>query len=216
MSPGIRAEVQVDPDGACPVVAAARTENAPARSVTTTTTGSDPERVTEEFTLVGADGVPDTDREFTTVFEYGGATVYRFGRERGVGCPCELVEARDTPLADVRTRNGMLRLVFHADGMTQLQAIMGELQAAFPTVDVRRLLRSEHDHPHEDLLYVDRGRLTDRQREVLETAHRMGYFEHPKGANAGEVADALDISRSTLAEHLAAVQSKLFDDVLDA
>jgi hypothetical protein len=44
----------------------------------------------------------------------------------------------------------------------------------------------------------------------------MGYFEHPRTANAGEVADELDISRSTFAEHLAAAQSKLLDAVLDA
>jgi len=44
----------------------------------------------------------------------------------------------------------------------------------------------------------------------------MDCFDHPKGANAGEVADALDISRSTFAEHLSAAQSKLFDAVLDA
>jgi hypothetical protein len=50
---------------------------------------------------------------------------------------------------------------------------------------------------------------------VLETAHRLGYFERPKGANAGEVADALDISRSTFTEHLAAAQTKLLDAILD-
>jgi hypothetical protein len=51
---------------------------------------------------------------------------------------------------------------------------------------------------------------------VLETAHRMGYFDHPKGADAGDVADELGISRSTLAEHLSTAQSKLFDAILDA
>ena len=53
----------------------------------------------------------------------------------------------------------------------------------------------------------------DRQREVVRTAY-MGYFEYPKGANAGEVAAALDISRSTFAEHLAAATGKLFGAVL--
>lgn len=61
---------------------------------------------------------------------------------------------------------------------------------------------------------VDRGKLTDRQLEVLETAHAMGYYQYPRGANASEVAEALDICPSTLAEHLAAAQTKLLDDVL--
>lgn len=61
---------------------------------------------------------------------------------------------------------------------------------------------------------VDRGKLTDRQLEVLETAHEMGYYQYPRGANASEVAEALDICPSTLAEHLAAAQTKLLEDVL--
>ena len=67
----------------------------------------------------------------------------------------------------------------------------------------------------EDLVVLDRARLTDRQREVLQTAHEMGYFEHPRAANATEVAGSLDINRSTFAEHLASAQSKLLDAILD-
>jgi len=175
--------------------------------------------VTEEFTLESSD-VPDVDVDADTdlsrVFNYGATAVYRLDRRPGAACPCDVVERFDTPVADARCRNGRLRLVFHATDVTELQEIIGALREAFPAVDVRRLLRSDHEQPDEELLFVDRGRLTDRQREVLETAHRMGYFDHPKGANAGEVAAELDISRSTFAEHLAAAQSKLLDAVLDA
>ena len=168
------------------------------------------------LTLEGGGAAPETDVELASVFEYGSASVYRFTRERGIGCPCEVVEGFDAPVADVRFRDGMLRLVFRAADMAELQEVMGALQSEFPTVDVQRLLRPEHERPDDELPFVDRGELTDRQREVLETANRMGYFDHPKGANAGEVADALDISRLTFAEHLSAAQSKLFDAVLDA
>ncbi|GAB3684603.1 hypothetical protein GCM10028857_13820 [Salinarchaeum chitinilyticum] len=64
------------------------------------------------------------------------------------------------------------------------------------------------------IVEVDVDQLTDRQLEVLETAHDMGYYQYPRGANASEVAEALDICPSTLAEHLAAAQSKLLADVL--
>ena len=53
-------------------------------------------------------------------------------------------------------------------------------------------------------------------REVLETAHEMGYFEYPKRANAGDVAEAVGISRSTFSEHLGAAQTKLLDAILEA
>jgi predicted DNA binding protein len=214
MEAGIRAEVKVDPAGACPVVQASTSAGAPVYSVSRSVSPESPDRVTEEFMLEADD--PDADVELTKVFDYGDKKVYRFSRELGYGCPCETVEAFDTPVIDIRTRDGMLYLVFHAAGMAELQDIIGALQEQYPTVDVQRLLRTEHDRPDDNLVFLDRGDLTDRQREVLETAHRMGYFEHPKTANAGEVADELGISRSTFSEHLAAAQSKLMDAILDA
>ncbi|MFC7173846.1 helix-turn-helix domain-containing protein [Haloplanus litoreus] len=174
--------------------------------------------VTEEFMLEDADAewVAESDPELTPVFTYGTKTVYRFTRSRDQGCPCELVEAFDCPIVDVHARGGMLYLVFHAADMAELRSIITALRAEYPTVDIRRLLQSQGDPAENDLVFLDRGRLTARQREVLERAHEMGYFEHPKGANAGEVADSLDISRSTFSEHLSAAQTKLLDAILEA
>jgi predicted DNA binding protein len=215
MATGIRAELRVDADGSCPVASAAADAGAPTSSVTR---GIDPEatgRVTEEFMLedTAVEAPPGGDVE--PVFTYGSKTTYRFSRPRGQGCPCERVEAFDCPVVDVHTRDGMLHLVFHAADMSELRGVITTLREAYPEVDVRRLLRSHGDPSDHDLVFVDRGRLTARQREVLERAHEMGYFDHPKGANAGEVADALDISRSTFSEHLSAAQSKLLDAVLE-
>jgi hypothetical protein len=50
---------------------------------------------------------------------------------------------------------------------------------------------------------------------VLETAHEMGYFEHPKRANATEVAEALGINGSTFAEHVSTAQSKILESILE-
>jgi len=99
--------------------------------------------------------------------------------------------------------------------MHGLQAVIGELRERYATLDVQRLLQSQQDHDERNLVFVDRSMLTDRQTEVLETAHRMGYFEHPKRANAGEVAAELEITGTTFTEHLAAAQTKLLDAILD-
>ncbi len=56
--------------------------------------------------------------------------------------------------------------------------------------------------------------LTDRQREVLETAYDGGFFERPKDANSDELAARLDITRSTFLQHLRAAERKLLDAVL--
>lgn len=50
------------------------------------------------------------------------------------------------------------------------------------------------------------GKLSDEQLEVLETAYQMGYFRVPQEVTAEEIADELDISRSTLSERLRRVQ----------
>lgn len=216
MSSGIRAELRVDVDGRCPVVEAAAAAGSPTSSIARAVDPSGTGRVTAEFMLDDTAGAELADDEHVdAVFTYGTKTVYRLTHGRDGGCPCERIERFDCPVVDAHVRDGLLYLVFHAADMEQLQDIIGTLRAAYPRVDIRRLLRSEGEDEDNDLVLVDRGRLTARQREVLETAHRMGYFERPKGANAGDVADALDISRSTFAEHLSAAQTKLFDAILE-
>ncbi len=214
MGTGIRAEIRVDADGTCPVVEGAVSAGSPSYSIARSTTASTSDSVVEEF-MIESDGTPTASVDLSTVFEYGSKTMYRFSRERGRGCPCESVEEFDCPIVDLHTREGYLYLVFHAVDMENLQGVIRTLQERYSELDVQRLLRSE-DEPQEDtLIFVDRNRLTDRQREVLETAHGMGYFEHPKGANAGEVADELAITTATFSEHLAAAQSKLLEAILD-
>ncbi|MFB6222497.1 MAG: bacterio-opsin activator domain-containing protein [Haloarcula sp.] len=51
--------------------------------------------------------------------------------------------------------------------------------------------------------------LTDRQREVLTTAHEAGYYNWPRGATAADLAELLDISEPTLHKHLRAAEQKL-------
>ncbi|MFT4923252.1 MAG: putative DNA binding protein [Haloarculaceae archaeon] len=46
------------------------------------------------------------------------------------------------------------------------------------------------------------SRLTDRQREVVETAVEMGYYDVPRSASQEAIATELDCAPSTVAEHL--------------
>lgn len=59
-----------------------------------------------------------------------------------------------------------------------------------------------------------RGTLTGRQREVVRTAAELGYYENPRGGTQEEVADALDVASSTVAEHLRKAESKLVEQAL--
>jgi hypothetical protein len=55
--------------------------------------------------------------------------------------------------------------------------------------------------------------LTERQREVVERAIELGYYEIPREAGHAEVAEALDCAPSTAAEHLRKAESRLVSSV---
>jgi hypothetical protein len=59
---------------------------------------------------------------------------------------------------------------------------------------------------------VDGGQspqLSERQREVFELAQREGYYMWPRECSASDLADELDISKTTLLEHLRKAESKI-------
>mgnify|MGYP000185591842 FL=1 len=208
---GIQVRLAVEAAEACPV-AASTGGDAIARSARWSAAGEG-DRVVEEFDLVGdaeASALPD---DASVVFETDRAERVRFTREAG-DCICEAVERLGAPVTDVSASRGTLRLSFHATDVETVRAAVDDLDAAFGSVRIDRLARTGGDED-DDMVLVDRGRLTDRQREVLETAMEMGYFERPRSANATEVAERLDISPSTFAEHLASAQSKLLDSLLE-
>lgn len=153
--------------------------------------------------------------EMREVFSYGSETVLRFSREKGRGCACECVESFGFPVVDTHTQDGDLFLSFHVPDKETLKRVVEGLGERYPEVEVRRLVRSDTESDGDDLVLVDRSELTEKQVEALRTAHEMGYFEHPKGANAGEVAEELGVATSTFTEHLSVAQRKVLRCVVD-
>jgi len=205
---GVRARIRIESIADCPVAAAAAEADAHVDSIDRATAGRDG-TVAEEFALP-ADADVDPDLDATPVADDGERTVYRFERERDHSCACDLVEYTGPPVADIRADAGDLEITFRASEVADVRAVVAALDDAFESVHLREL---SHHSPGEetDVVLVDRNVLTGRQRRVLRRAHQLGYFEYPKGANASDVADDLDIARSTFVEHLSAAQSKLYD-----
>lgn len=219
MTSGLRVEVGVSGPGECPVAGASAGSE---RSVTAVSRASVPDstgRVPEEFTVEerGPDHREDSGSTegLSEVASYGSETVYRFQRSPDQPCVCERIETFGYPVSDVRAADGALHVSFHAPDPETVREVVTELRDRFDGVRLRKLTRADGEDGA-DLAFVDRSRLTDRQREVLRAAYEQGYFEHPKGANASEVAETLDISPSTFREHLAAAQRKVLDAVVTA
>lgn len=213
MSAGIRATVAFESPAECPVAAiAASTDTVVDRVSRSVAPTPDTPSVSE--VVVESETVPE-DAPTEPIFSYGGRQLYRVTHDGDVDCPCRCLGRHGCPVHRYVADRETVTLVFHAVDYEQLQTVIAALREGFPDVDIRRLVRSPVGDAPGDTVFVDRGRLTARQLEVLRTAYEMGYFERPRGANATEVAAELGIGQSTFAEHLAAGQTKLLGDVFE-
>jgi predicted DNA binding protein len=211
MDSELRVEIGIRGPGECPVAAVSADTKIPVTSVSRASIPDRTGSVAEEFIIEGK--ATPRHEAATRIATYDAHEVYRFRRSRDQSCVCEHIEAFGYPVSEIHAADGTLYVSFHAPDLETIQEITNALQERFSGIHLRTLTQFDEDSKA-DLVFVDRGRLTARQREVLQTAYDMGYFDHPKGANASEVADTLEISSSTFSEHLSAAQRKVLDALL--
>ena len=151
------------------------------------------------------------------VFEADGEYVYRLQTPVSDGpYPCRSIESLGHPVSDVAVRTSPDRILIGLSlpSVEPIGEIVDTVESTGASITLERLTRSRADTDG-DPVVVDRDRLTDRQREVIRTATQLGYFEYPREADAEEVSAAIGIARSTVAEHLAAAQRRVFDELVD-
>jgi len=101
-----------------------------------------------------------------------------------------------------------VRRGWHEFDLTGTRAELDELQAVLDGSGLSYELLSLVGREENDNL------LTDRQREVLETAVHEGYFEVPRTCTLADVADRLDIDKSTASTVLRRGQNRLTKEYL--
>jgi len=222
VSTGIHVEISIGDPDTCQVAPKSRG----GKTISGVTRCPHPEQdgaVIQEFT-VPADsdcvefdgGISVSNGDTETVFTSGSKEIFRITRPTPQPCVCETIEDHGCPVRDITAVDGTIYVTFVSTDHETLQQILVELSNQYDEMDLRRALRSSDSTDCQRLTIVDVGALTERQREVLTTAHEMGYFEHPKEASAADVADQLGIVRSTFTEHLAAAQRNLLDELLES
>jgi PAS domain S-box-containing protein len=198
------------------------------------------ERVGGTWTLEGV--VPVDAHEFLLYFDgrdVDADALSSAGRDvPGVGAVRIVATEDDRTIFEVRVEGeSLVRSLVDAGGWIRDGTIMdGRAQFVVdvtPATDVRGYLsKLERSGVGVDLLAkreVDRttsatpfgpetqNGLTDRQRTVLEAAYYSGYFEWPRRRTTGEeLAASLDISSSTLHQHLRVALGKVLEHYLDA
>lgn len=107
------------------------------------------------------------------------------------------------------------RLTIGVPAAGDVRSIVRDVQATYPAATV-----IAHRADHDDV--ANGGRppgvlddLTDRQRAILESAYRAGYFAWPRETTAEELADALDLAPPTVHAHLRKAEDRLLTALFD-
>lgn len=206
---GIRVTVEFDSPQGCPITGLSKRASASSNSVPSSVRAEAAAEGVTEFSMEPAavespDAVP--------IFSHGDVRRYRVQHEEGTECPCRSLGRLGCPVDQYVPEDGDLTLVFYASDHEEAQTVLDVLRSRY-RMAVKRVEQSPAHGRFRDEALVDRGRLTDRQLEVLRTAYEMGYFEYPRRNNATAVAAELDISLSTFGEHLSTAERKLLGDV---
>jgi len=100
---------------------------------------------------------------------------------------------------------------------TSVRTVVDRFQREYGDSDLRAKRETERrTRTLSEVRELLRRQLTDRQREVLETAYAGGYFEWPREASGVDVAAMLDITQPTFNRHLRMAEKRTFEMLLDA
>ena len=113
-------------------------------------------------------------------------------------------------ITDMRLTDAGVQTTFEAPAMVPPRVVGQHLTDRWPEARLSVSWHSAPTGPQERLSDV----LTDKQLEALRTALRMGFFDRPQRATANDVADLLDVSRSTFLHHLRGAEATLLGRIL--
>ena len=119
-------------------------------------------------------------------------------------------------LTEAIAEGGEARIVAEFPTDTDVRAVLAALESNYPDTELlARQERERTDASGTRLRGALADALTDRQHAVFETAYQAGYFEWPCETAGEELADAFDVAKPTLHEHLRAAERKLLGTFFD-
>ncbi|MFB6149912.1 MAG: bacterio-opsin activator domain-containing protein [Halobacteriales archaeon] len=197
--------------------ATASTANDPDGQIEVLGTVAHNDTPTLTYVRVPKNAIPD-DFDPTTLFDDTVATVKRI-EETELSVRYELTIHVPT-IGSILTDYGAVIQSFRigADGaeltidvphQTEVTRVLDSLDEHYPAVELlsRREMVSPDDT--QERYEAIREDLTEKQWQAVTAAYHSGYFEQPRDRSAAEVAESLDISRSTFLQHLRAAEKKI-------
>ena len=171
--------------------------------------GADPDRVLDrcaESALVRA--------KLLSRYDDGG--LFEFVVEES--CPARDLAERGAIPVEVEGDAGQGRIVAEIPRDAQPSTLVAEFTDRHPAAEMvskweQSSLSSVFTRSELQKTLADR--LTDRQHEVLETAYEAGYYDRDAECTVAALGDRLDISPSTVSQHLAAAERGLVSLVFE-
>ena len=175
------------------------------------------DRYAEFFNVNGT----DPRRVFALVEEYDSVEVSLLSAYDDValfeflvsgGCPAQYLGTLGGLPRTVRAVEGEGRIVAEIPARYDTGSIVDEFLDAYPDGELTGKREKEDIDPmfssgtYRQLLSTQ---LTDKQREVVETAFEAGYYDWPREATGEEVAEELGIASATFSEQIHAAERKL-------
>jgi len=190
---GLVAEVEVAPSN-CPVA--------------TLSERLDDESI--EVKKVSKEGAVHADLHVPPGSELPDALPVKYSSDSGKVLKFDFEPERDCICLNLEDSGFVLNSIEALDGNLVFKVFLedrGSLKEFLSSIDEEVRLRKAAKE-----MEPDGSGATKRQLEVLRTAYEKGYFDYPKRANAGEVAESLGISTPTFVQHLSRALSKVLAD----
>ena len=134
----------------------------------------------------------------------------------GDGDVVHTLSVNNARIYDLSVGRGSVRLGVEIPPTTEARAVATALREQFSEAEL--LAKTTQERPartHDEFVGQLGERLTDRQQEALRRAYFGGYFEWPHATSGEELADSMDVSRSTFHQHLRAAQRKIVGEFCD-
>ncbi|SFC34778.1 hypothetical protein SAMN05444422_107128 [Halobiforma haloterrestris] len=129
-------------------------------------------------------------------------------------CICPVFQRHDCITSIEGVDRDSLRVSLTTPNRTELERIVNDLRETGATVQLERITSSGPDADGRTTPDPDADGLTEKQREAVVAAVESGYYETPRRADLGDLADELGVSRSAVSQRLNTVESKLVNSLV--
>lgn len=142
-----------------------------------------------------------------------GEALRTFTTQRSGECFCPDVCSTGFTPVEMAIESGTLVVRAYCRDREALVDATSRLDGRVRRWDLRRVSTTSDGEEKTDSSAAAPGNLTEKQREAVRTAVNMGYYDRPREASLGDLADRLGVTRSALSQRLNAVESKLVADL---